>query len=223
MSEQSAVAAQAHPALAQLAALNHLRVYVDVGVVVVVLAITNLIAHFSTPWASIAVVPAAAAGLVLLVRARGLGWAELGLGREHWRSGTRYALAAVALLDIILRDEVGHVAIGNRWYGYLCGLRGLDLAALGCSAATLHAAFDARYAGERFIRVMPLRDAATLEDGFYDVQACNDSNRAEIFVFANDTQALLMARLDNLGKGASGAAVQNMNLALGLLEAAGLG
>jgi N-acetyl-gamma-glutamyl-phosphate reductase len=64
------------------------------------------------------------------------------------------------------------------------------------------------YAGERFIRVMPLRDPATLETGFFDVQACNDSNRVDIFVFANEQQAVLMARLDNLGKGASGAAVQ---------------
>ena len=49
-----------------------------------------------------------------------------------------------------------------------------------------------RYAGERFIRVMPLRDPAMLADGYFDVQACNDTNRADIFVFANDTQVLLM-------------------------------
>ncbi len=98
----------------------------------------------------------------------------------------------------------------------------LDLTVLGCSAATLHAAFDARYAGERFIRVMPLRDAATLESGFFDVQGCNDTNRVDIFVFANDTQALVMARLDNLGKGASGAAVQAMNVHLGVDEGLGL-
>jgi N-acetyl-gamma-glutamyl-phosphate reductase len=41
---------------------------------------------------------------------------------------------------------------------------------------------------------MPLRDAATLEHGFFDVQACNDTNRVDVFVFASDTQALLMAR-----------------------------
>ena len=34
--------------------------------------------------------------------------------------------AAAAILDIIMRDEIGHVEIGNRWYGHLCGLRGLD-------------------------------------------------------------------------------------------------
>jgi N-acetyl-gamma-glutamyl-phosphate reductase len=79
-----------------------------------------------------------------------------------------------------------------------------------------------RYAGERFIRVMPLRDPATLEAGFFDVQANNDSNRVDIFVFANERQAVLMARLDNLGKGASGAAVQAMNVHLGLDEGLGL-
>ncbi len=72
------------------------------AVVVVVLAMTNLIAHFTTPWASIATVPAAAVGLLLLVRSRGLGWAELGLGREHWKSGAGYALAAVALVISVI-------------------------------------------------------------------------------------------------------------------------
>jgi len=92
----------------------------------------------------------------------------------------------------------------------------------GTTAAQLHAAFERRYAGERFIRVMPLSDPNTLEDGYFDVQACNDTNRVDIFVFGSDTQALLMARLDNLGKGASGAAVQAMNVHLGVDEGLGL-
>jgi N-acetyl-gamma-glutamyl-phosphate reductase len=98
----------------------------------------------------------------------------------------------------------------------------LHLQALGTTAEAVQRAFEQRYAGERFIRVMPLRDPATLESGFFDVQACNDSNRVDIFVFANDSQAVLMARLDNLGKGASGAAVQSMNVHLGVDEALGL-
>ena len=98
----------------------------------------------------------------------------------------------------------------------------LHLEALGTTPAAVHAALAERYAGERFIRVMPLRDPATLEGGFFDVQACNDTNFVDIFVFANDTQALLMARLDNLGKGASGAAVQSMNVHLGVDEGLGL-
>jgi len=94
----------------------------------------------------------------------------------------------------------------------------------GTRGADLQAALAARYAGERFIRVLPLSDPQTLEaeGGFFDVQACNETNRVDLFVFASDTQALLMARLDNLGKGASGAAVQTMNVHLGLDEGLGL-
>ena len=83
---------------AEPSTLPRVRVYVDIAVVVAVLAITNLVAHFTTPWASIATVPAAAVGLLILVRRRGLGWTELGLGREHWRSGAGYAAAAVAVV-----------------------------------------------------------------------------------------------------------------------------
>ena len=98
----------------------------------------------------------------------------------------------------------------------------LQLQALGTTAEAVQRAYEQRYAGERFIRVMPLRDPSTLETGFFDVQACNDTNRVDIFVFANDTQAIVMARLDNLGKGASGAAVQSMNVHLGVDESLGL-
>ena len=98
----------------------------------------------------------------------------------------------------------------------------LHLAALGTTPEALHAALAARYAGERFIRVKPLRDPGTLEGGFFDVQANNDTNFVDLFVFANDTQVVLAARLDNLGKGASGAAVQCMNVHLGVDEGLGL-
>ncbi|MBP6898590.1 MAG: N-acetyl-gamma-glutamyl-phosphate reductase [Burkholderiaceae bacterium] len=94
--------------------------------------------------------------------------------------------------------------------------------AAGTDGAALQRALAAHYAGQRFVTVKPLADPATLESGFFDVQACNDSNQAELFVFANDQQALLIARLDNLGKGASGAAVQCMNIHLGLDEGLGL-
>lgn len=92
----------------------------------------------------------------------------------------------------------------------------------GVDGAALQAALAARYAGEPFVRVLPLSDASALDDGFFDVQACNDSNRCDIVVFANEQQAVLMSRLDNLGKGASGAAVQSMNVHLGLDETLGL-
>jgi len=92
----------------------------------------------------------------------------------------------------------------------------------GADAAALHGALQAHYAGESFVRVMPLSDPETLQGGFFDVQACNDTNRVDLFVFAGRGQALLMARLDNLGKGASGAAIQAMNVHLGLDEGLGL-
>ncbi len=88
----------------------------------------------------------------------------------------------------------------------------------GATAESMQAAFVQRYAGERFVRVMPLCDPVTLTEGFFDVQACNDTNRVDVFVFSNDDQIILMARLDNLGKGASGAAVQAMNVHLGIAE-----
>jgi uncharacterized protein len=102
MSEQAAVAPHPHPLVGQLSALHHFRTYIDIAVVVVVLAITNLVAHFTTPWASAATVPAAAVGLLVLVRSRGLGWSELGLSREHWKAGTGYALAAVAVVLTVI-------------------------------------------------------------------------------------------------------------------------
>jgi membrane protease YdiL (CAAX protease family) len=96
------VAADTNPLVSQLSALHRFRIYVDIAVVVVVLVLTNLIAHFTTPWASIATVPAAAVGLVILVRCNGLGWAELGLGSEHWKSGMGYALAAVTVVGSVI-------------------------------------------------------------------------------------------------------------------------
>lgn len=100
----------------------------------------------------------------------------------------------------------------------------LSRLARGTTAALIHDTLAGRYAGERFVRVMPLNDPATIADGAFDVQACNDTNNADLFVFADPTgtQVLLMARLDNLGKGASGAAVQSMNVHLGLDEGLGL-
>ena len=111
--------------------------------------------------------------------------------------------------------------VANFYKGLSVGVP-LSLTALGTTAEALQRAFERHYAGEQFIRVMPLRDADALEVGFFDVQGCNDTNRVDIFVFASNTQAIVMARLDNLGKGASGAAVQAMNVHLGVDEALGL-
>lgn len=84
----------------------------------------------------------------------------------------------------------------------------------------VHAALAAAYQGERFISVATLAETDALRS--LEAEACNGTNRLELFVFGTDDQARLVARLDNLGKGASGAAVQNLNIALRLDETAGL-
>ena len=99
--------------------------------------------------------------------------------------------------------------------------------------ADLHTALLAAYAGERFVEVASGAECAELQKsragaaGYVaalDPEALNGGNRMKLYVFgdAQGTQARLIAVLDNLGKGASGAAVQNLNLMLGLEEAAGL-
>jgi len=89
-------------------------------------------------------------------------------------------------------------------------------------AKEIHSLLQNWYQGQKFVRVMPLFGAGALEDGFLNPLECNGTNRIEIFVFGNEEQILLISRFDNLGKGASGAAVQNMNLMLGLKEDEGL-
>ena len=88
--------------------------------------------------------------------------------------------------------------------------------------ADVHKIIADYYAGERFINVLPFDLDATTDGGFFDVEANNGSNRVDIAVFGNAERMLLIARLDNLGKGASGAAVQAMNVHLGVEESAGL-
>jgi N-acetyl-gamma-glutamyl-phosphate reductase len=78
------------------------------------------------------------------------------------------------------------------------------------------------YAGEAFIRVAPVDLEANTDAGFFNVEANNETNRVDLFVFGNEERMLLVGRLDNLGKGASGAAVQAMNVHLGIEESLGL-
>lgn len=93
------------------------------------------------------------------------------------------------------------------------------------SAADIHEVFAAKFESSPFIR-MGMAQAADPEVAatMLDAAALAGRDHMELFVFANEdeSQFWLSARLDNLGKGASGAAVQNMNIALGLDETAGL-
>lgn len=79
--------------------------------------------------------------------------------------------------------------------------------------ADLEAALAAHYAKSSYVRISPAEASGKIEP-----QSLNGSNDLELRVFANETrrQAVLVAKLDNLGKGASGAAIQNLELMLGL-------
>ncbi len=84
--------------LPSLAWLSRFHAWIDLAVVIAVLVTTNLIAHFTTAWASMATVPIAACVLVAMMRRRGMRWSELGLSPRHWKKGTLYSVAAVALV-----------------------------------------------------------------------------------------------------------------------------
>ncbi|MFT7684928.1 MAG: N-acetyl-gamma-glutamyl-phosphate reductase [Candidatus Azotimanducaceae bacterium] len=78
------------------------------------------------------------------------------------------------------------------------------------------------YSNEDCVIVHEPNDVTNLDKGFLDPQQNNDTNRNDIYLFGHDEQILLVSQLDNLGKGASGAAVQNLNLMLDVEEMAGL-
>lgn len=80
----------------------------------------------------------------------------------------------------------------------------------------------AYYENSSFVRVMPYAQILELSNGRLDATICNDTNNACVYVFGNEDTFQVTTIIDNLGKGASGAAVQNMNIALGLREDLGL-
>jgi len=100
-----------------------------------------------------------------------------------------------------------------------------DIAAKKLDAADVHEVLAERYEGEKFVTVRPFADRSWLErDRFLRADRLIDTNSMELAVYANpaEEQILAIASLDNLGKGASGAAVQTINLKTGVDEATGL-
>lgn len=86
----------------------------------------------------------------------------------------------------------------------------------------VHAAFTDYYQGETFVKVIPLDETEGNSQHTLDPTLCNGTNSSEIMVLGNDDQIIIACRLDNLGKGSSGAAIQCMNIMLGLDEGLGL-
>ena len=137
-----------------------------------------------------------------------------GLGFEHKH------LPETQLYSKLTRRPIFVPSVGNYRQGMLVSVPlHLDTLPGKPSGADLHAALAKRYEGSTYVSVMPLENAAT-KGGKLEPEALNETNKLELYVFASEKhrQAVLVARLDNLGKGASGAAVQNMRLMLGLAD-----
>ncbi len=83
------------------------------------------------------------------------------------------------------------------------------------------ALYQDTYAAEPLVTVHPLAAADAVQGGYLSATRCNGTDRIELMVFASEEHILLVARYDNLGKGAAGVAVQNLNLMLGVPETSG--
>ena len=92
----------------------------------------------------------------------------------------------------------------------------------GTTPESIHEILMETYQQEALVDVFPLNDFDQLDRGFLSLSECNGTNRLELFVFGHNDHLQITARLDNLGKGASGAAVQNLNIMLGIEESTGL-
>jgi N-acetyl-gamma-glutamyl-phosphate reductase len=137
-----------------------------------------------------------------------------GLGFEHKH------LPETQLYSKLSRRPIFVPSVGDFRQGMLVSVPlHLDTLPGKPDAAALHAALAKRYAGSPYVAVMPLDDAA-IKSGRIEPEALNETNKLELYVFASPKypQAVLVARLDNLGKGASGAAIQNMRLMLGFAD-----
>ena len=139
----------------------------------------------------------------------------LGLDHKHLPEMARYSGIDRAP---VFSPMVGHFAQGMLTMIPLS----TDTLGHGATVESVHACLEARYRDEPCVEVFPLGDDDALDSGFLDPLAANGTNRIDLFVYGNDAQVMLVARLDNLGKGASGAAVQNLNIMIGVEELSGL-
>lgn len=90
------------------------------------------------------------------------------------------------------------------------------------TAAQIHEMYRKHYEGAKMVEVMPLMTLEEQKGFFLASNTLSGLDKLQVFVFGNDEQVLLCARLDNLGKGASGAAIQCLNIMMGIDETTGL-
>ncbi|MCG7362840.1 N-acetyl-gamma-glutamyl-phosphate reductase [Roseomonas sp. ACRSG] len=131
-----------------------------------------------------------------------------GLGLEHKH------VPELQTYSKLTRRPIFVPSVGDYRQGMLVSIPlHLDLLHGKPSPQALHEALEAYYAGSEWVKVLPPTGDSKLEP-----EALNDTNTLELRVYGNAArgQAVLVARLDNLGKGASGAAVQNIGLMLGV-------
>lgn len=91
-----------------------------------------------------------------------------------------------------------------------------------CSLQNIHEIFSAHYANAHFIHVADVQGANILNTPFISADALSGTNQMQIFICGNSDRITLTSRFDNLGKGASGAAMQCMNIMMGINEATSL-
>ena len=82
--------------------------------------------------------------------------------------------------------------------------------------------FASHYEGCNFVKVAGFMGEGTLAEPFIPANTLANTNMMEVFVYGNDDRICVTTRLDNLGKGASGAAVQSLNIMMGIDETTGL-
>ncbi len=90
------------------------------------------------------------------------------------------------------------------------------------TAANVQEMFAEHYDGCRFVHVAPLMGEGVLPEAFIPANTLAGTNDMQVFVYGNDDRIMVTTRFDNLGKGASGSAVQCMNIMMGIDEATGL-
>lgn len=90
------------------------------------------------------------------------------------------------------------------------------------TAEKIHEMYSKHYENAKLVEVMPLMSSEEQKAFFLASNTISGLNKLQVFVFGNDEQILLCSRLDNLGKGASGAAVQCLNIMMGIDETTGL-
>jgi N-acetyl-gamma-glutamyl-phosphate reductase len=144
---------------------------------------------------------------------RGPAFELYGLNLEHKH------VPEIGLYGGLTRRPIFAPSVGHFRQGMLVSIPlHLDTLNGAPSGADLHDVLAKHYVGRELVRVVPAQKNGKLEP-----EALNDTDRLELHVHANDKhrQVVLVARLDNLGKGASGAAVQNISLMLGLHQGVG--